>query len=66
MYQVHRIEAFTDLSEMVVEGIGPHVEYILVSLFFSIIIFWTFRILTHEEPIQLCLQKFRPFFSSKH
>ena len=34
---------------MVVEGIGVHVEDILVSLVLSIIISWTFRILAHEE-----------------
>ena len=34
---------------MVVEGIGLHVEDILVSLVLSIIISWTFGILTHEE-----------------
>ena len=31
------------------EGIGLHVEDILVSLFISIIISWTLRILAHEE-----------------
>ena len=50
MYQVHRIDAYTDLSAMVVEGIGLHAEDILVSLVLSkIIISWTFRILAHEE-----------------
>ena len=34
---------------MVVEGLGLHVEDILVSLVLSIIIFWTFRTLAHEE-----------------
>ena len=34
---------------MVVEGIGLHVEDILVSSVISIIISWTFRILAHEE-----------------
>ena len=34
---------------MVVEGIGLHVENILISLVLSIIISWTFRILAHEE-----------------
>ena len=49
-YWVHRIEAYTDLSAVVVvEGIGLHVEDILVSLVLSIIISWTFRILAHEE-----------------
>ena len=47
VYQAHRIDAYTDLSAMVVEGIGLHVEYILVSWVLSIIISWTFRILTH-------------------
>ena len=47
--EVHRIDAYTDLSAMVVEGIGLDVEYILVSLVLSIIIFWTFRILAHEK-----------------
>ena len=49
MYQVHRIDAYTDLSAVVVEEIGLHVEYILVSMVPSIIISWTFRILAHEE-----------------
>ena len=49
VYQVHRIDAHTDLSAMVVGGIGLHVKYILVSLVLSIIISWTFRILAHEE-----------------
>ena len=49
MYQVHRIDAYTDLSAMVVEGIGLHNEEILVSLALSINISWTFRILGHEE-----------------
>ena len=49
MYQVRRIDAYTDLFAMVVEGIGLHVEDILVSLVLSIIIFWTFRILAREE-----------------
>ena len=48
MYQVHRIEVYTDLSAMVVEGIGLHVEDILVPLVLSLIISWTFRILAHE------------------
>ena len=39
MYQVHRIDAYTDLSAMVVDGIGLHVEDILVSLVHAIIIF---------------------------
>ena len=49
MYQVHRIDAYTDFSAVMVEGIGLHVEEILVSLVLSIIISWTFRILVHEE-----------------
>ena len=49
MYEVHRIEAYTDVSAVVVEGIGLHVEDILVSLVLSIIISWTFSILAHEE-----------------
>ena len=48
-YQVHRIDAYTELSAVVVEGIGLHVEDILVSLILSIIISWTFWILAHEE-----------------
>ena len=38
MYQVHRIDAYTDLSVVMVEGIGLHVEDILVSLVLSIIV----------------------------
>ena len=34
---------------MVVEGIGLHVEDILVSLVLSLIIFWTFITPVHEE-----------------
>ena len=49
MYQVHRIDAYIDLSAMVVEGIGLHVENMLWSLVLSIIISWTFRIVAHEE-----------------
>ena len=50
MYQLHRMDAYTDLSAIVVEGISQHVEDILVSLVLSIIIIpWTFSILTHEE-----------------
>ena len=37
--------SYTHLSAMVVEGIGPHVEDILVSLILTIIISWSFRIL---------------------
>ena len=32
MYDVHLIDAYNDLSAMVVKGIGLHVEDILVSL----------------------------------
>ena len=78
MYEVHRIDAYTDLSvnvtvrsgvkktrgsmfhwqvlhecwpalAMVVEGIGRHVEDILVFMVLLIIISWTFRILAHVE-----------------
>ena len=49
VYQVHRIDAYIDLSAMVVEGIGLHVEDKLVSLVLSLIISWTFMILAHEE-----------------
>ena len=38
VYKVYRIDVYTDLSAMVVEGIGLHVEDILVSLVLSIII----------------------------
>ena len=34
---------------MVVEGIGVHVEDILVSLVLSLNISWTFMILAHDE-----------------
>ena len=46
MYQVHRIDTYTDLhvSALVVEGIGLHVEDIFVSLVLSIILgFWPMR-----------------------
>ena len=33
MYRVHRIDAYTDLSAMVVEGICLHVEDILLGSF---------------------------------
>ena len=58
VYQVHRIGAYTDLSVMVLEGIGLHVEDILVSLVLSIIISWTFRILAHEENQYSFVYKF--------
>ena len=48
MYEVRRIDAYNDLSAMVVVKIDLHVEDILVSLVPSIIISWTFRI-AHEE-----------------
>ena len=38
-----RVDTYTDTSAMVVEGIGLHVEDILVSLVLL------FRILAHEE-----------------
>ena len=51
---------------MVVEGIGLHVEDMLVSLFLSIIISWTFRILAHEEGKSIqSLQNIRPIVLSK-
>ena len=37
VYQVHRIDVYTDLSAVVVEEIGLHVEDVLVSLALSII-----------------------------
>ena len=43
VFQVHRIDAYSDLSAMVVEGIGLHIEDILVSLVLSMIIFWPKR-----------------------
>ena len=43
---------------MAVEGIGLHVEDILVSLVLSIII-------SRGKPIELCLQNIRLFFLSK-
>ena len=49
MYQVHCVDVYTDLSAVLVEGIGLHVEDILFSLVLSIIISWTFRILVQEE-----------------
>ena len=44
MYEVHRVDGYTDLSAMVVEEIGLHVEDILVSFVLSIFISWTLRI----------------------
>ena len=49
MYQVHRIDGYTDLSAVVVEGIGLNGKDIVVSLVLSIIISLTFRILPHRE-----------------
>ena len=65
VYQVHRIDAYTDLSAMVVEGIGLHAEYILVSSVLSIIISWTFRILTHDENQCSYVYKILGHFLSK-
>ena len=50
---------------MVVEGIGLHVEDILVSLVLSIIISWTFRIMAHEESQYSYIYKMLGFFLSK-
>ena len=36
-------------TKTVVEGIGLHIEDILVSLILSIITSWTFRFMAHEE-----------------
>ena len=44
-----RIDTYTDVSAMVVEGRGLRGEDILVPLVHSIIISWTFRILAHGE-----------------
>ena len=65
VYQVHRIDAYTDLSAMVVEGIGLHVEDIPVSLVLSIII--PCKFLTHEENQYSYVYNanIRPFFVSK-
>ena len=49
VYQVHRIDAYTDLSAMVVEKWAYTLKIYLSPWFFSIIISWTFRILAHEE-----------------
>ena len=94
MYEVHRIDVYTDLSvnvtvcsgvkktrdstfhwqvlhgswpapEMVVERIGLYVEDILVSLVFSIIISWIFRILAHEENQYNYVYKISVHFLSK-
>ena len=67
MYQVHRIDAYTDLIlVMVVEGIDLHVEDILVSLVLSIIISWTFRILAHEKKQYSYVYKILGYFCLKH
>ena len=50
---------------MVVEGIGLHVEDILVSLVLSIIISWTFRILAHEDNQYSYVNKILGHFLSK-
>ena len=72
VYQLHRIDAYIDLSRydlsapvMVVEGICLHVEDILVSLVLSIIISWTFRILAHEENQYSYVYKILCHFLSK-
>ena len=49
VYQEHRIDAYTDLSAMMVEGICLHVEDMFFSLVLSIILSWAFRILAHGE-----------------
>ena len=59
------IDAYTDLSAVVVEGIGLHVEDILVSLVLSKIIFWTFMILTHQENQYSYVYKILGQFLSK-
>ena len=67
MYQAHRIDAYTDLSALVVEGIGLHVEDIPVSLVLSIIISWTFRTMAHEENQYSYIYKIiGNFFCLKH
>ena len=50
---------------MVVEGIGLHVEDILVSLVLSINISWTFRILAHEDNQYSYVYKILGHFLSK-
>ena len=40
---------YTDVSAMVVGGIGLRVVDILASLVLLIIKYWTFRILAHKE-----------------
>ena len=47
------------------EGIDLHVEDILVSLVFSIIILWTFRILAHGKNQYSYVQIIRPIVLSK-
>ena len=61
--QVQRIG--TRISAMIVEGIGPHVEDMLVFLVLSIIISQTFRILTHEENQYSYAYKILGHFLSK-
>ena len=43
------IDTYTDVSALLLEGIGLHVEDIFVSFVLSIIKSWTFRIQAHEE-----------------
>ena len=50
---------------MVVEGIGLHVEDMLVSLVLLIIISWTFRILAHEKNQYSYVYKILGNFLSK-
>ena len=50
---------------MQVEGIGLHVEDILVSLILSMIISWTFRILHHEKNQYSYVYKMLGHFLSK-
>ena len=57
------IDAYTDLSAVVVEGIGLHVEDILVSLVLSKnYILDIYDSDPSGKPIQLCLQNIRPIF----
>ena len=62
---VRRIDAYTDLSAVVVEGTGLHHEDIVVSLVLSIIISWTFRILAHAENQYSYVYKILGHFLSK-
>ena len=56
------MDAYTDLSVMMVEGIDLHVD-ILVSLVLPIIIAWIFRTLIHEKKQYSYVHKI--FFLSK-